>query len=443
MRRERRKRQLVGFLSVVVGATTIVLLWPPGENLDWGLWSIFAGAYVLLDLKSVEVNDRQLASSSSMVVLTAGVYYATLDDSTPLLALALLAGVGFLGPADFREHRVFVPAINFGQQVVSAVATAFTLTLFIEPVELGTRVRGRELLITVGATVAAAFVYFVVNITLVNFGVRAAYGATQVIPWSRLGMLGISQVSMAVLGGLLGAVLFQSDNAAIPLILMVYVVGLVVYVSYSKLREAHESTLSGFILALEARDLYTRGHTERVVHFCRLIGDQLAFTGTQLERMRWAAIIHDMGKLAIPVEIIQKQGQLSDDEYRELRRSSHRVDDLLSEVDFLRPMVTISSGAHTRLGSEDFGQVGHSHTTRPNLEQKVLAVADAFDAMTSTRGYRMALSQAETLESLRDHDNPLFDNDVIDALEKGLAGIGQTYGPRSIRIDAGEEAANA
>jgi HD-GYP domain-containing protein (c-di-GMP phosphodiesterase class II) len=149
-----------------------------------------------------------------------------------------------------------------------------------------------------------------------------------------------------------------------------------------------------------------------------------------------------MGKLAVPVEIMEKQGRLTDFEYRNLRRASHKVDDLLSDVDFLRPMVNICSGAHPRLADEDFGQSGHVHTTKPSLEQKVLAVADAFDAMTSTRGYRMAFTQSRAFTTLREDETPLYDNDVIDALERGLIGVGQSYGPPDIKLES-EEAAHA
>lgn len=441
MQREKRRRQVLGLISAVAGFGLIGLSWPPDPGFDWRLWSVFAAAYVVLGLTSVEVNERQLASSSSMVILTAGVYFATLEGSSPMLALALLGGVGLLGPGDISGRRVFLPLVNFGQQVVSAVAATAVLMLLIDAVPRGSSLVDGLLIRMVGATAVAAVLHTALNYTLVHLVVRFAYGTRQVVPWSRIGLLSLSHTSMGVLGGLLGAVLFRSDLAAIPLILIVYVIGQVVVVSYARLREAHESTLRGFILALEARDLYTRGHTERVAYFSRLIGEQLAFTGTQLEQLRWAAIIHDMGKLAIPVEVMQKQGRLTDAEYRRLRRASHKVDDLLSEVDFLRPMVVLCSGTHTRMAGEDFGQTGHTHSNKPNLEQMVLAVADAFDAMTSTRGYRMAMSQSDTLDALRKDEGSLYDNGVINALEKGLASVGRTYGPLSIEVGTPEEAA--
>jgi HD-GYP domain-containing protein (c-di-GMP phosphodiesterase class II) len=92
-------------------------------------------------------------------------------------------------------------------------------------------------------------------------------------------------------------------------------------------------------------------------------------------------------------------------------------------------MVDVASGAHPRLPDESFGQEGHKHTKDPSLEQKVLAAADAFDAMTSTRGYRMAMSQKAALQALRDDPSPLYDPEVIDALSAALGDVGETYGP--------------
>ncbi len=439
MRPEKRKRFLIGAIYVMAGFVALAFAWPPGDSFDWPLWSIFTVAFFLLSFQSVEVNDRQYVSSSMMVVLTAGVYFALEPDASPVLAMSLLAAAGPLTRSDIARRRVFVPAFNFGQLILSAFAAGTVLAFLIDELAGGSRPNLTDVMVATGS---AALVYTAINNVLVQIGARLVYGTRQIIPWSRLGILFLSQVLMGALGGLLGVVLWDSNAATIPLVLIVYVVGHLVFLSYSKLREAHESTLKGFILALEARDLYTRGHTERVAYFCRLIGEQLAFTGTQMERMRWAAIIHDMGKLAVPVEIMEKQGRLTDSEYRALRTASHKVDDLLSDVDFLNPMVQICSGSHPRLPHEDFGQSGHSHTTRPTLEQKVLAVADAFDAMTSTRGYRMAFSQRRAFETLRDDETPLYDNDVIDALERGLAGVGRSYGPPEIALES-EEAANA
>lgn len=457
--RDRRRRILIGSAYFLVGIAALIVAYlaegspavPFSEFLETfplGNWLLFAIAYFVLSFQSVEVNDRMFASASPMVAITAGVVFVG-GGRWPVLALGLVAALSPFVPQDFKERRVFLPAFNFGQLIVSAVAAAAVLEILMPERARYFAVERNAFGFGIGsisqialAAAAAALVYTIVNLFAIRLGARLVYGASGFVPWSGMGVLFTSQMAMGFLGGFLGVVMLLSGSSIVPLVLAVFVIGHLVFTSYAKLREAHESTLRGFILALEARDLYTRGHTERVAYFCRLIGEQLAFTGTQLEKIRWAAIIHDMGKLAVPVEIMEKQGRLTDFEYRNLRRASHKVDDLLSEVDFLRPMVNICSGAHPRLAEEDFGQSGHEHTTKPTLEQRVLAVADAFDAMTSTRGYRMAFTQSRALSTLRDDETLLYDNDVIDALERGLGRAGQSYGPPDISLES-EEAAHA
>lgn len=439
----RKNRLALASAYFVLGVSTVVFTWvrwTPHPSTDWVIVGLFGLAFAALSFRSVEVNDRMLASSSAMVIATASTYFAIHTEATPqgvvefdaVTVAVLIAALGPFDIDDFRLRRVFQPVSNFGLLVVSAFVAGWVADSL-----LAGRVAEQtgDFLYVAAVGGLVALVYNLANITLVRFGVRIAYGSRNILPWSGLWLLFGSQLLMGLLGGMLGAVFEFADNESLLLlILIVYVVGHTVFTSYSVLRVAHESTLRGFVKTLETRDLYTRGHTERVAYFSQLIGQQLGFTGTQLEHMRWAALIHDMGKLAIPIELMQKQGKLTDDEYRRLRTATHKVDDLLSEVDFLRPMVDVCSGAHPRLSDEDFGQSGHSHTTTPTLEQKVLAVADAFDAMTSVRGYRMAMSQRAALDALRSDGSPLYDIEVLEALERALEEVGETYGPPHLSV---------
>ncbi len=439
---QRRRRLLTGAGFLVAGLLTLGAAYLiEGSSLDVNIawFALFALAYALLSYGSVEVNDRLIANSSVMPLLTAGVAFS-LDagHAGVLLPLALIGAFGPLDRGAIRGRQVFRMASNFGLLVISAFAAGVAIfaTVKLGGPRLDQLIGDARFPVGAAAGLAGALAHLVVNFTLARIGIRLGYGRKNLQPWSGLGALFVTETLLGSLGGLLGAVLVEGSPSLLPLILVVYITGYLVVASYAELRQAHESTLRGFVKSLEARDLYTRGHTERVAYFAQLIGKRLGFTGTQLEHIRWAALIHDVGKLAIPIEIMQKQGGISDDEYRRLRVATHRVDDLLSEVDFLRPMVEVASGCHPRLPDEDFGQSGHRHTTLPSLEQKVLAVADAFDAMTSTRGYRMSLSQQAVFDALRRDENPLFDRDVIDALHQALATAGEWYGPPNLDLPA-------
>jgi hypothetical protein len=183
-----------------------------------------------------------------------------------------------------------------------AGAAGLVLDLTLREVirELG-RPNARSFVWIVAAGLLASLVYATINLQLVHWAVRIVYGTRDFVPWSRMSVFVASHLTMGLVGSLLGATISLVEDAAVlPLILAVYLIGHLSLSSHSQLREAHEATLRGFVKALEAKDLYTRGHTERVAYFAQLTGRELSFSGTQLERLRWAALIHDVGKLAVP-----------------------------------------------------------------------------------------------------------------------------------------------
>jgi putative nucleotidyltransferase with HDIG domain len=242
-------------------------------------------------------------------------------------------------------------------------------------------------------------------------------------------VLFLGQFAMGLLGGLIGAAyLIAGRNAVLVLIVGVYAIGHMSLYAFSQLRESHIGSIRGFVKTLEAKDMYTRGHTERVAVFAQMIGEELGFTGTQLEKVRWAALIHDLGKLAVPTELIRKRGRLDDEEYAEMQTHAHLVEEILAEVDFLQPMVEIASGHHSNFDGTGYGGRGHTEGKTPSLEACIVGVADAFDAMTSARSYRMALSQQYALQELRRHSGGQFHPDVVDAFEKALDKTGHKYG---------------
>ncbi|MDH5371820.1 MAG: HD domain-containing protein, partial [Acidimicrobiia bacterium] len=329
-------------------------------------------------------------------------------------------------PRDFRERRWFQPTANFGQMVVSASAAGLVLDVLI-PVGIDPTVAG-SIAQVVTASSIAAIVYAALNYGQVRTVIRIAYGRRDIRPWSGMALLFPSHLVMGVLGGFLGIVYAVVGFSVLPLILVVFVAGHYTFSSYSELREAHEATLRGFIKALEAKDLYTRGHTERVAYFAQLVGQDMGFRGSRLERVRVAALIHDVGKLAVPRDLIRKRGRLTETEYEDLQTHAHVVEDILAEVEFLRPMVEIASGHHSQFDGSGYGGSGHRHGKRPAVEARILAVADAFDAMTSTRSYRMALSQEFAFEELRRNSGSQFDPDVVESLVRALARTGERYG---------------
>ncbi|MEA3509828.1 MAG: HD domain-containing protein [Actinomycetota bacterium] len=428
-RQHRTKIELAVGFGALGAAILAALIWMPWQVFpDLRIWVPFAAAFVYFEWHTVEVNDRMFASPSIMVLLTAAVIYGP---ESAVIGTAAMAALGPLAPADIRERRWFQPSVNFGQLILSATAATSVLALFLSVgAPAGASILDAGLWRIAVGSALASIVYGFVNYRMVLFIVGRVYGRLEVRPWSHIGAILLPMTGMGFLGGLLGATYLIIGTAALPLIAVVFFVGYMAFESYARLREAQESTIRGFIKALEAKDLYTRGHTERVARFTELIGKQMGFDGTQLERLRWAALIHDVGKLAVPRELIRKRSRLTDEEYETMQQHVHFVEELLEDVDFLQPMIEIASNHHAHYDGNGYHGAGHEHGDTPSKEACILAVADSFDAITSTRSYRVALTQPYAYAELRRHAGTQFDPEVVEAFIDGMEGSGHRYGSK-------------
>ncbi|MDP8959087.1 MAG: hypothetical protein M3N51_07800, partial [Actinomycetota bacterium] len=224
-------------------------------------WLPFAAAFVYLEWRAVEVNDRLLMSPTVMVALTAAVVFG---QGSAALGIALMAALGPLTPADIQQKRWFQPLVNLGQLTLSAAMAGLVLERFLP--NSGAPLFVWDLPLVAIGTAAGAITYATVNFTLVGYVVRKVYGK-EIRPWSHMSQIVVPYTLMGFVGGLLGATYHILGPVTLPMIFVVFMVGYLTFSSYSQLREAHEATLRGFIKALEAKDIYTRGHTERVAYF--------------------------------------------------------------------------------------------------------------------------------------------------------------------------------
>jgi putative nucleotidyltransferase with HDIG domain len=191
-----------------------------------------------------------------------------------------------------------------------------------------------------------------------------------------------------------------------------------IFASYGKLRAEQEAALATLVRALEAKDPYTAGHVDRVAAFSEDIGKELGLRNMRLEVLRHAALMHDIGKLIVPNHILNKPGRLTASEYERMRHHEHVSVELLRRIEFLAPVVPSIEA--------DQGSFGN-YPDAP-LETRILAVADAFDAMTSTRAYRRALTQEVAFAELRANAGSQFDGECVEALIRSVEKQGTRYG---------------
>jgi HD-GYP domain-containing protein (c-di-GMP phosphodiesterase class II) len=411
--KERAGGRLAGGAAVLGTALLALLVVLQEVPQPWWLWGVLALVFVILEFAAVEIDDRLRISSSIMVTFTAVVVFG--PDSA-VLAVALMAALAMFQPEDFRRRRWMQPAYNFGQLVISTSAGALLLSVFL-PAD-GFLLE--DVPFTVLGAAVGAVAYGWINFRLVSLFVRVAYPNRSLGTWSTMPANHTTLAVLAVLGGLMGAAYHLVGPVILPGILVTYAVGHIGFAVHARLQQAYESTVRGFVKVIEALDPYTRGHTERVAHFCRITALELHLDPERRNRLHWAALIHDVGKLALPPSLLRTDGSLGEEEYRRAVRHIRVVDGVLAEVDFLRPMVAITADLHAVLGRLD---APHP----PSLEGRILAASDAFDAMTSTRSYRAAVTQAAAFAALR-ADRDRFGGEIVEALITAIERRGEVYG---------------
>ena len=189
---------------------------------------------------------------------------------------------------------------------------------------------------------------------------------------------------------------------------------------HSELGEAFLGTVGVLADAIEAKDAYTRGHCEGVSNLAVSVARRLGFDEEALRQIRYAALLHDVGKIGVPDGILLKPGRLLPEEFSIIQRHSQIGRDLVSRVPSLSHIAPIVMHHHERVDGTGYpeGLAGESIS----LASRIICVADAFDAMTSARPYRESVSIEQAIEELQrcagTHFDPLVVSTVIEVLNE-------------------------
>jgi PAS domain S-box-containing protein len=176
-----------------------------------------------------------------------------------------------------------------------------------------------------------------------------------------------------------------------------------------------QRTVEGAVLAMsrmvESRDPYTAGHERRVAELATAIGAEMGFEGAQLDALRLAGTVHDIGKIAVPAEILSRPGRLTEIELSLIRVHPATAFDILADVDFGSPVAEVVLQHHERLDGSGYPRGLKGADILP--EARILAVADVVEAMSSHRPYRAALGIEAALVEVREHAGVKFDAEVV------------------------------
>lgn len=188
--------------------------------------------------------------------------------------------------------------------------------------------------------------------------------------------------------------------------------------TYEQLRTGYLDTIEALRLAVDAKDVYTRGHSDRVAYYCVKIGECLGLSGDDIELLRISGIFHDIGKIGTSDDILLKMDKLNTSEYEEIKKHPLKGAYILSAVSMFKDVVPIVKSHHERVDGTGYPS-GLRGDEIPFLAS-IVAVADAFDAMTSDRLYRSRLELSEAKTQLINGAGTQFDEKVVYSLIKVL-----------------------
>lgn len=222
------------------------------------------------------------------------------------------------------------------------------------------------------------------------------------------------------LAGLMMAVLWRSPYgplSALVVLLPMYI-SCWVFAQYHRERAAHQATIRALVQAVDLKDRYTRGHSERVGRATAMMAAELGMDDERLEVLRFAGILHDVGKLGVPTRVLRKDGPLTPEERRVIELHPEYGHEIVRGIDFLGEARSAILHHHERLDGSGY-PYGLAGAEIPE-SARVVAVADAFDAMTSTRSYRRARPVSAAVAELRRCAGTQFDPRMVRALVRAL-----------------------
>ncbi|MBN1902469.1 FHA domain-containing protein [Candidatus Sumerlaeota bacterium] len=188
---------------------------------------------------------------------------------------------------------------------------------------------------------------------------------------------------------------------------------------YEEVQRAYHESILALINAIEAKDPYTIGHTQRTSRYALGIAQEMNLSDQQRHRLKTSSELHDIGKIGVKEKIISKAENLSNSEYQSVKEHVIMGEKILKPISYLHFVLPIIRGHH-----EFFDGSGYPDGLKGEeilLESRILTVADAFDAMTTQRPYNAPMSFAEALKECKNKAGSQFDPVVVDALERYIS----------------------
>ncbi|GGU53353.1 HD-GYP domain-containing protein [Streptomyces lavendofoliae] len=397
--------------AVVCAAGCALPAFGPGAGTPWWPLALLAALYA--------VSEWPARRSRLGGVVGAGSFLSVLLAAALLLPPAAAALVAVPGALISRVERGPAPPRRIWRaaRLALAVWAAAHAALLLDGPAAVAASDFPYALVPAGAAALA----FCLVLTALDGGILAA---AEPVPlrgaWHGLLPRALAPHAVHGLAGLMMAVLWRSPYGwpAALFVLLPMCISCWMYAQYHRERAAHQATIRALVQAVDIKDAYTRGHSERVGRASVLIGRELGMDEARLDVIRFAGILHDVGKLGVPTRVLRKDGPLTPEERRVIELHPEYGHEIVRGIGFLGEARAAILHHHERMDGSGY-PYGLSGDRIPEAA-RVVAVADAFDAMTSTRSYRRARPVATAVAELERCAGRQFDPRMVRALVRAL-----------------------
>ena len=192
--------------------------------------------------------------------------------------------------------------------------------------------------------------------------------------------------------------------------------------AYQTMNDNYMEMIQAMRLLVDARDDYTRGHSDRVAALSVKIGRRMGLPEEQIRQIRLAGLFHDIGKVGIPDDVLKKPGRLTDEEFEIIKQHPEKGQQILEALSFFKGVAPIVRAHHERMDGKGYPD-GLSGEEIP-MEARIISISDAFDAMTSDRHYRKSRGVEAAAEEIRNNKGTQFDAQIADVFLKLVREIG-------------------
>lgn len=398
-------------LKVYIGAVTglaiaLFIYLAPSLSLTTDIWWVLTFFIVLSTIAEFMPVDLPVGGN---VTIGFPIDFVVILVYGPVAAMIVTVFGALIGEIVEGKTRWYKIVFNIAQYALSAGVAGMVYQ------GLGGIVGSVDLSNYIIPAVICAIIYYLINLNLFMIVISLAEEVSILSVWKkRLRGIIVTYIALTPIGFVMAMVYVSIGIWGIILFFFPLILARRSFELYTKMRKIYLDTIRALATAIDAKDPYTKGHSERVAKMALALAQELYLPEREIEKIEYTALLHDIGKIGVDERILGKDDGLTDEEFKKIKEHTITGAKIIEPIDFLKDSYKAIYHHHERYDGDGYPN-GIKEKDIP-LSARIITVADAYDAMGSDRPYRKKLSQDKIMKELTEQSGKQFDPEVVKAL---------------------------